>query len=1782
MTVPTSVTVAAGSSIANFAATAGNISVAGSATITATFNNTTQSATIQLSAPITPAITIQTSPSGLQFSVDGGPQQTAPQTLSLSQGQHTIAVLTIQPGATGTQYLFTSWSDGGAASHTITVGTSAATYTATFKTQYRLTTSASPSAGGTVTPSSGGFYDANTVVQVNATPNSGYTFSGWTGSVASPSSTSTTVTMSAPQSVTGNFAPITSTPITIQTSPSGLLFTLDGGTPQAAPQIVSLSPGQHTIAVATTQTGGTGTQYLFTSWSDGLAASHTITVGSFAATYTATFKTQYQLTISASPVSGGTVTPASGAYYDAGTIVPVSATPNSGFIFSSWTGPVANAGVASTTVTMTSPQTVRANFTTAAPTCTFTLSASSATVGPTAPSGSVDVTTSPTCSFTASAAAGSFATVTNGPNYTGSSTVTYSIQPNSGGTRSTTLTIANQTFTINQLTGCVLGLSPTSASFPAALSGGSQTAAFSVGSTSSTCGFTATSSNTSFLTVASSNGSPTVFYTIFSNSSTAGRTATITVTGQGGAAGQTQVFTVIQGGATPCTFALAQSGQAFLAAGGTGTASVLAPAGCAWSTTNNSSFVSISGGGSGNGTVSYTVQSNPNTTSRVGSLTIAGLPYAVTQAGASPLSCSASVPSAPQVALEGRTEVLGDLILTCTGLTSPLTANIALTLNTDVTNAITSGFSDAIAQVNGVATTNGAVAGYSTLNFSGVSLTPNGGTATVRISNVRADASLLGSAATLQSMPVNATVAVNASVSVPVTNPSQTLAYAAQSLVFQQGTATASGSLITIPVQFQEASIGAFHADGTPTRLRLVLSNVPANVTVSAPLFNSDPVTRAQLISLNPDGSGGSPFSGSPGATIPLIPTSGAVTATWVVTSSDPNAFETDTFPLILQNATAQDVSQMQISASLAPVSTVSIASPVGSAPVPRFRDFSTPQKLVNLRSTSTVLTTPGSSSLIGHALAASRLNPNSAGGTGSFGNGTNNDDQDNPSMGTMAQTTVTGGKITDCEIQPPATGSCNMSSDGSSATAMLGQLDPGKSVTYVISVQPNPCQAATCAVQEDVSVSSTSPNADVKTSHSSSVFIVNGCTPGQPGSLTATGGSNQSAPVSTAFAAPLQVTLTDSCGSPVAGQTIAYQAPSGGASASLSSATAITNSNGVASVTATANGTAGAYTVTASSGGLSATFSLTNTSGGGTVTSGPSQSSTYPGSPLANVAMDGNTDGNYFDGSVTATNFEPNPWWQVNLGSSQAISSVVIWNRTDCCGSRLGDYWVFVSNTPFLSSDTPSTLANRAGTFASHQTMAPSPSATIPVGTTGQYVRVQLSGTDYLSLAEVQVNTGPGTPLSGASQSSTYPGSPSASVAMDGNTDGNYFDGSVTATNLESNPWWQEDLGVSRTIGSVVIWNRTDCCSSRLSDYWVFVSNTPFLPTDTPSTLANRPATFASHQTASPNPSTTITVGLTGQYVRVQLSSPNILSLAEVQVTTGGITNGNLAQGKAATQSSTLPGAPPASVAVDGNVDGNFFDGSVTATNPDPFPWWQVDLGASTTITSIVIWNRTDCCSERLNNYWIFVSDTPFLPTDTPATLQSRGGTFNSYQAASPNPSSVIPVIARGRYVRIQLGNGGYLSLAEVQVYGGTGSSGSRIATQSSTYPGSPPASAAIDGNTDGNFNDGSVTATNLENSPWWEVDLGTTSAINTLTIWNRTDCCGSRLGDYWVFVSNTPFADSDTPAALASRSGILASHQISAPSPSTVISVGIPGRYIRVQLTGTNYLSLAEVQVQ
>ncbi|MEV6107907.1 glycoside hydrolase N-terminal domain-containing protein [Streptomyces sp. NPDC051940] len=133
--------------------------------------------------------------------------------------------------------------------------------------------------------------------------------------------------------------------------------------------------------------------------------------------------------------------------------------------------------------------------------------------------------------------------------------------------------------------------------------------------------------------------------------------------------------------------------------------------------------------------------------------------------------------------------------------------------------------------------------------------------------------------------------------------------------------------------------------------------------------------------------------------------------------------------------------------------------------------------------------------------------------------------------------------------------------------------------------------------------------------------------------------------------------------------------------------------------------------------------------------------------------------------------------------------------------------------------------------------------------------------------------------------------------------------------------------------------------------------------------------------------------------------------------------------------------------------------------------------------------------------------------------------------------------------------------------------------ATQSTTAYGAP-APRAVDGNTEGTFNKGSVSHTAIEDQPWWQVDLGAAQQIDQVAVWGRTDCCAERLTDFYVLVSDEPFVSGNLAEVLAQPGVRAVRHTAQVGKPSR-IAVGDSGRYVRVQLAGHNGLSLAEVQV-
>ncbi|MFI0975605.1 alpha-L-fucosidase [Streptomyces sp. NPDC021093] len=124
------------------------------------------------------------------------------------------------------------------------------------------------------------------------------------------------------------------------------------------------------------------------------------------------------------------------------------------------------------------------------------------------------------------------------------------------------------------------------------------------------------------------------------------------------------------------------------------------------------------------------------------------------------------------------------------------------------------------------------------------------------------------------------------------------------------------------------------------------------------------------------------------------------------------------------------------------------------------------------------------------------------------------------------------------------------------------------------------------------------------------------------------------------------------------------------------------------------------------------------------------------------------------------------------------------------------------------------------------------------------------------------------------------------------------------------------------------------------------------------------------------------------------------------------------------------------ASRAVDGKADGNYAANSVTHTAEQNQPWWQVDLGAAKQADRAVLWNRTDCCTDRLSDFWVLTSDRPITAAGLDEARNTPG--VRSQHVSGLDAASVtVPLTGSTRYLRVQRAGSGYLSLAEVQVFG-------------------------------------------------------------------------------------------------------------------------------------------------
>ena len=262
-----------------------------------------------------------------------------------------------------------------------------------------------------------------------------------------------------------------------------------------------------------------------------------------------------------------------------------------------------------------------------APSCSFGIQPTAATVPAAGGNTQISVTTTPACSWTAASNVGWLAVVGIGTG-TGNGNVVISATANTGAQRAGTMLIGGQVLNVTQPGSCAASINPASTSAPAAGGAGAVIAV----TVAAGCAWTAASNDT-WLTITSAtsgNGNGSVAFSVAANSG-APRAGTLTIAGQ--------TFTTNQ--ASGCTASITPLSQTVPAAGGNATnVAVTTPAGCAWTAASTDTWISITAGatGTGNGTVSFTAAASTGP-QRTGTVTIAGQAHSVTQSS----GCSYSI-----------------------------------------------------------------------------------------------------------------------------------------------------------------------------------------------------------------------------------------------------------------------------------------------------------------------------------------------------------------------------------------------------------------------------------------------------------------------------------------------------------------------------------------------------------------------------------------------------------------------------------------------------------------------------------------------------------------------------------------------------------------------------------------------------------------------------------------------------------------------------------------------------------------------------------------------------------------------------------------------------------------------------------------------------------------------------------------------------------------------------------------------------------------------------------
>jgi uncharacterized protein (TIGR03437 family) len=323
-------------------------------------------------------VTLATSPPGLLVLGDGAPAA-APAGFDWGLNtDHSVAAISPQTDSSGIPWVFSSWSDGGAAYHAYNPGWTytGQTLTATFVRGVAMAVETSPRGlsltvdGGSKWPSSLFTWGVGQVHTVSAperqtdAQNRAWQFSAWSNGGAA------TQDFTVPaEGVPAGFALIaTYTPLghlMVDSTLPGIALTVNGAACSLPCDVKQAVGSTVTVSAPANVAAGMGTRESLSGWSNGAGPGDLqLTLGPDPISVTAQYHVMNNLNAISSPAGAATWTydPAStDGYYDSQATVKITIAPRPGYKFQYWSGDLGGTAL-SGSVNMAQPRSVEAVF----------------------------------------------------------------------------------------------------------------------------------------------------------------------------------------------------------------------------------------------------------------------------------------------------------------------------------------------------------------------------------------------------------------------------------------------------------------------------------------------------------------------------------------------------------------------------------------------------------------------------------------------------------------------------------------------------------------------------------------------------------------------------------------------------------------------------------------------------------------------------------------------------------------------------------------------------------------------------------------------------------------------------------------------------------------------------------------------------------------------------------------------------------------------------------------------------------------------------------------------------------------------------------------------------------------------------------------------------------------------------------------------------------------------------------------------------------------------------